>query len=142
VEVDLETGRVRPLDVVVALNIGTVVNPRLAGLQVEGSATFAIGQALFEEARIDEGGHISNRTLSEYQLPAMSDMPARLGVDFHEPSGSHEIHGVGETALPPVRAAIANAVSRAIGRTVLELPMTPEAVLRALEVEPQAGSTS
>lgn len=136
VEVDLDTGHVRVIELSVALDIGTVVNPRLANLQVEGSAMFAIGQALFEEVRYDENGHLANRTLSDYQMPSSRDVPEVLLVDFRDPVGSHEIHGVGETALPPVRAAVVNAVGRAIGRSMTHLPLTPETILRAVLTGP------
>jgi len=50
-----------------------------------------------------------------------------------EPPGVTEVHGIGETALPPIRPAIANAICRALGARIFDLPITPEKVLRALQ---------
>jgi CO/xanthine dehydrogenase Mo-binding subunit len=132
VEVDLETGRVIPLRVHVALYVGVVVNPLLAELQVQGSTIFALGQALFEEAVYDERGQVVNRNLSDNLIPSFRDMPREFGLILHEPHATNEFQGIGETALPPVRSAITNAIARAIGKSVLQLPMTAEAIYRAI----------
>jgi CO/xanthine dehydrogenase Mo-binding subunit len=131
VEVDLETGVVRVVDLHVETYAGTVVNPVLALLQCEGNVAFGIGQALFEEIEVD-GGQIVNPTLADYMIPSIRDLPERWTVGLTEASGEGRIHGLGETGAPPVPAAIGNALYHATGLRVTTLPLTPEKVLAGL----------
>ena len=133
VEVDTDTGRVRVTRLHGELYVGQVINPRLCELQVEGAMLFALGQALFEEQLSDTNGGVTNPNLSDYMLPSFEDVPSQLTVHLLEPDGVTDVHGIGETSLPPVRPAIGNAICRAIGVDLFELPITPEKVLRALE---------
>jgi len=133
VEVDVETGRVEVTRLHAELYVGRVINPRLCELQVEGSALFGLGQSLFEELVFDTDGRITNPNLSDYMIPSFNDVPQELTVHLLEPEGVTEVHGIGETALPPIRPAIGNAICRALGVRIFELPITPEKVLRALQ---------
>ena len=133
VEVDTDTGRVKVTRLHGELYVGKVINPRLCQLQVEGAMLFALGQVLFEELSTDTNGGITNPNLSDYMLPSFEDVPPQLTVHLLEPHGVTDVHGIGETSLPPVRPAIGNAICRAIGARILDLPITPEKVLRALE---------
>jgi len=133
VEVDTETGIVKVKRLHAELYVGRVINPLLCELQVEGSALFGLGQSLFEELVFDTDGRITNPNLSDYMIPSFEDTPPELTVHLLEPEGVTEVHGIGETALPPIRPAIGNAVSRAIGVRLFDLPITPERVLRALQ---------
>ena len=133
VEADAETGRAEVTRLHVGLYVGQAINPRLAELQVEGSALFGLGQALFEELLYDTDGRVVNPNLSEYMIPSFEDVPKQLTVHLLQPHGTTEVHGLGETALPPIRPAIGNAISRAIGVHLRELPLTPEKILRALQ---------
>jgi len=140
VEVDLETGKIKVLDLHVETYAGRVVNPVLAALQAEGNVTFGIGQALFEEIELD-AGQIVNASLADYTIPSLEDMPEQWTVAFGEdPSGDGRIHGLGETGAPAVPAAIGNALHAATGVRVTSLPLTPEKVLLALD-ELERGST-
>lgn len=129
-EVDLGTGKVYLRHLYAIAYAGRVVNPKLARLQMHGSVFFGIGHALYEEL-VFEDGILTNPNLSDYSLVAMGDVPQKLEVELLEDEGSAHIHGLGETVLPPVIAAIGNAVSAAIGARVRCLPMTPERVLAA-----------
>jgi CO/xanthine dehydrogenase Mo-binding subunit len=89
-----------------------------------------LGTALFEA--IDFGdGQVSNANLSDYNVPAAADLPARFSHELIERPGA-EVHGLGETALPPVPAAIGNAL-HSLGLELHELPITPERVLAAVD---------
>jgi CO/xanthine dehydrogenase Mo-binding subunit len=132
VEVDIESGKVKILDLNPSVFAGRVVNPRLCELQLEGSAFFGIGQALFEEMVYDDHGQLLNRNLGDYTIPSFADIPASLKLDLLEAQGANEIHGVGETLLPPVMAAIGNAVYNATGVRVKDLPITAEKILRGI----------
>lgn len=132
VEVDTETGKVEILQFHSSCFAGRVVNPRLCELQIEGSTLFGVGQSLFEEMVYD-GGQLTNPNLSDYMIPSFEDVPARLSVAAIEEGGAGEVHGIGETSVPPVMPCVANAVYNAIGVRITELPLTPEKILRALK---------
>jgi CO/xanthine dehydrogenase Mo-binding subunit len=131
VEVDLETGRVRLLRYEGAVYSGRTVNPVQADLQTEGNVAFGLGQALFEELLYDEG-QLLNATLADYMIASFRDMPPELGVTVLEGGPDAEVHGIGETSLPAVMPAVGNAVFRACGVRITDLPITAEKVLRAL----------
>ena len=111
---------------------GRVVNPRLCELQLEGCAIFGFGQALFEEMVYDERGQLLNQNLGDYNIPSFDDIPWKLSPMGLEHRRSDELHGIGETLLPPVMAAIGNAVYNAVGARIRDLPMSAEKVLREL----------
>ena len=132
VEIDPATGKVYVTNLYVAAYAGRVVNPKLARLQMHGSALFGMSHALYEELVFDNGV-LTNPNLSEYSIVSMGDMPRHLEVELLEEPGEAGIHGLGETGLPPVIAALGNAVASATGARVRQLPMTPERVLQAME---------
>lgn len=132
VEVDMETGKVKVLQVNPCVFAGRVVNPRLCELQLEGSVIFGFGQALFEEMVYDEQGQLINRNLGEYNVPSFDDVSWKLSPFALEHQTKQELHGIGETLLPPVTAAIGNAVYNAVGARIRDLPLTAEKVLRQL----------
>jgi CO/xanthine dehydrogenase Mo-binding subunit len=128
VRVDEETGKVEVVRLHCAVYAGRVVNRPGAELQNEGSMIMGLGTALFEEVVAVEG-QVTNANLSDYPVPSFADLPGRLTHELLEREGA-EVHGLGETALPPVPAAIGNAVN-SLGIPVTELPLTPERVLAA-----------
>jgi len=129
VAVDRETGRLTVEHLHAAVYAGRVVNRPGAELQNEGSMLMGLGTALFEEIEFADG-QVANANLSDYNLPAAGDMP-RLTHELIEREGA-EVHGLGETALPPVPPAIGNALA-SLGVHVTELPITAERVLEALD---------
>jgi CO/xanthine dehydrogenase Mo-binding subunit len=130
VSVDEETGRVTVEHLHAAVYAGRVVNRPGAELQNEGSMIMGLGTALMEGIHFADG-QVANANLSDYSLPAAADLPKRLTHDLLERDGA-EVHGLGETALPPVPAAIGNAL-QSLGLHVTDLPITPEAVLAAVD---------
>jgi CO/xanthine dehydrogenase Mo-binding subunit len=132
VAVDIETGRV----IVERLHVGTytgrTINETNAELQLEGAAIFGLGQALYEELEYDSG-HIMNANLAGYLVPTFQDVPIQLTTTLLEsPDVEAEVHGIGENGMGPIPAAVANAIHRAVGIWIRDLPITPEKVLRAL----------
>jgi CO/xanthine dehydrogenase Mo-binding subunit len=89
-----------------------------------------LGTALFEAIDFAEG-QVANANLSDYNVPSAGDLPTRFTHELIERDGA-EAHGLGETVLPPVPAAIGNAL-HSLGIDVHELPMTPERVLEAID---------
>jgi CO/xanthine dehydrogenase Mo-binding subunit len=131
VEVDLETGHVRVLRYEAAIYSGRTINQVQAELQTEGNLAFGLSQALFEEMLFDNG-QLQNGNLGDYMVSYIEDMPPQLGIHVLEGPDKAEIHGIGETSLPPVMPAIANAVYRATGVRIRDLPVTAEKLLRGL----------
>ena len=140
VEVDVETGRVTVLRYHAATYAGRIINPVPAELQLEGCVAFGLGQALYEELVFDQG-QLLNGSLADYMLAGVRDLPAELTLDILEDPQAHEIHGLGESAMPPVAPAIANAVFAATGSRIAELPITAERVLRALAASSGGAET-
>ncbi len=129
VQVDEETGKFQIGKLHTSIYAGRVVNRPGAELQNEGSMIMGIGTALFEGITFADG-QVTNANLSDYNIPAAGDIPD-ITHDLLEREGA-EIHGLGETALPPVPAAIGNALY-SLGIHVTELPMSAEAVLNAID---------
>jgi CO/xanthine dehydrogenase Mo-binding subunit len=142
VAVDTATGRVTIERLQLALYVGRMINPIQCELQVHGAALFGLGQALFEEMVWDEAGTLTNPNLADYMIPSFRDVPLELEGTILETPGTIDVHGLGETGLPTVAPAVANAVSRAVGVRVRDLPITPEKVLRLLrEADREASGT-
>jgi CO/xanthine dehydrogenase Mo-binding subunit len=137
VEVDTETGKVRVLRVATAVDVGKAIHPKQCDLQNEGSALAGLGSALFEEMRFDDGQPI-NGTFLDYLLPSMQDHPVHFEsvlVETPHPDGPFGAKGMGEAALPPMAAAIGNAVANALnGIRVRDLPIKPDKIVAALRV--------
>jgi CO/xanthine dehydrogenase Mo-binding subunit len=90
-----------------------------------------------------DGGQLQNGNLGDYMISSGPDMPRELSVMVVESPDRHEIHGVGETSLPAVMPAIGNAIFRATGVHVGDLPITPEKILRGLrELDSAAGEVA
>jgi len=129
VEVDRSSGRVIVKRVVCAQDMGLVVNPAGATIQMEGCITMGLGYALMEEQRF-RGGEILDLNFDRYKLPRFSGLPRieTVLIDSDDP----EPHGGGEPAIITMGAVIANAVFDAVGVRLFELPMTPDRVQAAL----------
>jgi CO/xanthine dehydrogenase Mo-binding subunit len=102
---------------------------------------FGLGQALFEELTYDSGQMV-NPNLSDYMIPSILDIPARLtssAIESSDPDA--DVHGVGEMTIPCLAPAIGNALHAATSARIRDLPMTPERVLRALHDRDEEGTT-
>jgi CO/xanthine dehydrogenase Mo-binding subunit len=130
VTVDEETGRLTIEHLHGVAYAGRVVDREGAELQNEGSLTMGLGTTLFEAIEFD-GGQVANANLSDYNVPGIGDLPRRFTHELIEREGA-EAHGLGETVLPPVPAAIGNAL-HSLGIDVHELPISPERVLAAID---------
>jgi CO/xanthine dehydrogenase Mo-binding subunit len=133
VEVDTDTGVARATRLVACYDIGQAINRRSAEGQVEGGAVQGLGHALMEEVVLEEGIN-RNPHLIDYRIPTALDAPAvqALLLESGAGLGPFGAKGIGEPAMTPTPAAVMNAVSRALGRRVTELPITAERVLALL----------
>ena len=143
VEVDPATGHVEIVRYVVAQDVGRAINPSAIEGQVHGGVAQGIGYALYENIHL-EGGHVLERDLESYRLPGPADVPRieTLLLEHPHPDGPFGAKGVGEPPVVPVAAAIANAVSDAIGRPINRLPITPFDVLAAIGGDDERVSAS
>jgi len=133
VEIDAETGRTRVSQLVACFDAGRVINRACAEGQLEGGAVQGLGYALMEEIAL-ENGVSKNPHLADYKIPTTLDVPA-IGTVLLESGdglGPFGAKGLGEPAMTPSIAAVANAVSSAVGARVTELPITAERVLATL----------
>jgi CO/xanthine dehydrogenase Mo-binding subunit len=132
VEVDDETGVLTLTRVHAASYAGRVVERAAAELQQQGSIIMAVGTTLFEELGFEDG-QVVGPNLSDYNIPSALDTAA-VSQSILEVDGA-EVHGLGETALPPVPPAIGNALA-SLGYRPVTLPLTPERVLDCAEGTP------
>jgi putative selenate reductase molybdopterin-binding subunit len=136
VEVDTETGKVKVLRSVQAIDLGKAINPRICLGQATGGSAMGIGYALMEELLFDERGKILNPAFRSYRIPTAADMcPMEVFlVESEDPHGPFGAKGVGEITTNCMAPAIANAIASATGARLTQLPMTPERVWKALQV--------
>lgn len=133
VEVDPETGQIKLKKLTNAHHTGTVLNPLMHQGQIEGGAVMGIGYALMEHLIVD-GGKVVTANFGDYKIPTIHDLPELKTVVKESPTGPGPYHSmaIGETAIIPVAAAIANALEDAVGVRIKSLPLTAEFVYDAL----------
>ena len=139
VEVDPETGKVDIVRCTAFMDVGTAVHPSYVEGQIQGGTVQGIGWALNEEYCYNNDGVMLNSSFLDYRMPTSLDVPMIETVMVEVPNPRHPfgLRGVGEAPIIPPLPAIANAVSNAIGVRVNTLPITPAAVLEALESKRQ-----
>ncbi len=134
VEVDPETGKVQILRATVAQDAGKAIHPSYVEGQMQGGTAQGIGWALNEEYVYDEKGNLRNAGFLDYRMPTCLDLPLieTVIVEVPGPDNPLGIRGVGEVSIVPPPAAVANAVYRAVGVRINELPMSPPQIVKAL----------
>ena len=140
VRVDRETGQVELLRYKLVQDAGRAINPALVEGQMRGGVVQALGWALFEELRFDDGGQLLTGSFLDYTVPRASHVPPieTVIVEVPAPDGPYGARGVGEAPVCGGAAAVANAIARASGARLERLPMTPPRVLAAIV----AGTTA
>lgn len=136
VEVDLETGKVEVLQLVVVSDVGQVMHASGAESQQLGGQCFGIGEGLLEEIAYDKKtGTPLNFNYIDYKMPTMLDFPPINPVlmEVWKGAGKFGAFGLGETTFAGTAAAIANAIYNAAGVRVCDVPMKPEKILRAVD---------
>lgn len=135
VEVDPETGQVTILRYTAFQDVGRALNPPAVEGQIQGSVSQGAGWALTEHFDYAPDGRLRNASLLDYRMPTALDLPM-IDVVLLEtpvPNVPYGVRGVAEMPIVPVAATIANAVRRAIGVRMTQMPMTPERILKALK---------
>jgi xanthine dehydrogenase molybdenum-binding subunit len=136
VEVDVETGVITVVKLVIAHDIGRAINPQTVEGCLEGGAAQGLGYALTEDLVIDpQTGKVVSDSFATYKMLSALDMPEVevILVEEPDPTGPFGAKGVGETGITNVAPSIANALYDAVGVRVHSLPLTPEKVLGAME---------
>lgn len=135
VEVDPETGAVKILRYVAAQDVGRAIHRSYVEGQIEGGVVQGIGWALNETYVYNDKGQMENSGFLDYRVPVASDLPMIEAVLVEVPNPNHPfgVKGVGEVNIVPVMAAVANAIRGATGVRMTALPMSPPAVLAALD---------
>jgi CO/xanthine dehydrogenase Mo-binding subunit len=133
VSVDRETGAVRAVAAVVAVDVGQVINPVGLRGQLEGGFVYGLGMALTEDLAVEDG-RVRATNLGDYKLPTIADVPPLRIVHLSDEHGvgPYGARSAGELVNPGVPAAVANAVQDASGARVHTLPITAERVWTAL----------
>jgi nicotinate dehydrogenase medium molybdopterin subunit len=136
VEVDPETGVVKLIRVASAHDVGQAINPMALTSQIQGGIMMGLGYALWEGLFFEEG-KVTNGSFADYKIPTARDIPNAVPIVVEknyaaEPYGAK---GVGEMAVFGIAPAMANAVARAVGVRVKELPMSAEKLLAQIKAE-------
>jgi len=141
VEVDKETGEIKILKLWDAHDVGKAINPSSVESQVEGSIVMGIGYSLYEDLKF-VNGRVKNSNFTSYKVPRSMGIPPieTIMIETNDPQGPFGAKGVGEAALLPTAAAIANAVYDAVGIRLKELPFTPDKVIKALKEKEQQNN--
>jgi CO/xanthine dehydrogenase Mo-binding subunit len=134
VEVDPDTGKVQILRATIAQDAGRAIHPSYVEGQMQGGFAQGIGWALNEEYVYDGRGILRNAGLLDYRMPTCLDLPLIEAIVVEVPNPSHPlgVRGVGEVSIVPPMAAVANAIYRAVGVRMTQLPMSPPRLLKAL----------
>ena len=135
VEVDTETGAVIVRRLTTAHNTGSILNPLTHQGQIDGGIVMGVGYGTMEELVVDDAGRVMTANLGDYKIPNIKDIPTLQTaiVQSQTGSGPYGSMSIGETAIIPTAAAIANAVADAVGVRIMSLPITAEKVFHALK---------
>ena len=135
VEVDPETGKVQILRYTTFIDAGLAVHPSYVEGQMQGGTVQGIGWALNEEYFFTADGTLANSSFLDYRMPTTLDVPMIETVILEVPNPRHPfgLRGVGEAPIIPPLAALANAIYQAVGVRMDRLPMSPGAILEALQ---------
>jgi CO/xanthine dehydrogenase Mo-binding subunit len=134
VEVDPDTGKVEILRYTASQDVGTAIHPSYVEGQMQGGSVQGIGWALNEEYFYDSEGVMRNASFLDYRIPTCYDVPMidTIIVEVPNPDHPYGVRGAGEVPIVPPPAAIANAISQAVGIRMSELPMSPPRLLHEI----------
>jgi xanthine dehydrogenase molybdenum-binding subunit len=140
VEVDPETGQVTILRYTAFQDVGRALNPVAVEGQIEGSVSQGLGWALTEGFDYAADGRLRNASLLDYRMPTALDLPQIdcVLIETPVPNVPYGVRGVAEMPIVPVAAVVGNAIRRAIGVRMTQMPMTPERIVGALNATRRA----
>jgi putative selenate reductase molybdopterin-binding subunit len=135
VEVDIETGSVKVLKYVAAIDCGTPINPKLVIGQTEGSIINGLSYALYEQFIFDNKGKMLNPSFGNYKVITAIDLPEMetIIIPTYEPSGPFGAKSIAEVNINGPLPCLSNAIYDAIGVRLLEAPFTPDRIIKAIK---------
>jgi CO/xanthine dehydrogenase Mo-binding subunit len=142
--VDPETGQIQIKRLISLADVGKAIHPDGCIGQEEGAAMMGIGHTLFEQMVYDSNGQLLNPNLIDYRVPAFSDVPEEFHtvlLENQDGPGPYGVRGMGEGGVLSVAPSVTNALARATGVRIKDLPLTPERVWRALRQQREQPST-
>ncbi|HEY2793256.1 MAG TPA: molybdopterin cofactor-binding domain-containing protein [Micromonosporaceae bacterium] len=130
VDVDIELGLVQVVELAIAQDVGTAINPRAIRGQLQGGTLQGMGLAVMEELVVSDG-RVLNPSFSDYLIPTMADAPPIIVeiMEFADPHAPYGVRGIGELPAISSTAAVAAAVNAATGRRVTRVPIRPDDLL-------------
>jgi CO/xanthine dehydrogenase Mo-binding subunit len=131
----MDLGIVRVIRYTAIQDVGRAIHPSYVEGQLQGGVVQGIGWALNEEYIYNDKGLMENAGFLDYRIPVASDLPMiePVLVEVPNPNHAYGAKGVAEVNICPPMAAIANAIERATGKRLTELPMSPPKVLAAID---------
>jgi xanthine dehydrogenase D subunit len=132
VDVDVDLGLVKVVELLTAQDVGTAINPLAVEGQIEGGTAQGLGLALMEEVQIT-GGRVRNPSFTDYLIPTSLDMPpVKIKLfEFYQPEAPYGLNGVGEPPTLSSTPAVANAVRAATRLDLPRVPIKPEHIALA-----------
>ncbi len=133
--VDRDTGIVHIDRYTAVQDVGTAIHPSYVEGQMQGGAVQGIGWALNEEYIYNAKGKLDNAGFLDYRMPVASDLPMieTVVVEVPNPHHPYGVRGVGEVPIVPPLATVGNAVARATGVRMTDLPLSPPRLSAALD---------
>jgi len=134
-EIDKQTGKMKILKAVLAVDAGKAINPDLVNGQITGGLVQGFATVLYEDMRFDEKGKLLNPNFTDYKIPTALDIPDEIIpiiIEVPQPDGPFGARGIGEHTMIPAAPMIANAVEDALNIRIKSMPITAEKV--ALEM--------
>ena len=134
VAIDRETGEVKLKKFISVADVGKAIHPEHCVAQEEGAAMQGIGHTFFEQL-IYDNGQLVNPNLVDYRIPTFNDVPEEFHTELVENGdgpGPFGVRGMAEGGILSVAPSVCNAIHRATGVRIKDLPLTPERVWRAL----------
>lgn len=130
VDVDVELGLVRVVEIATAQDVGRAINPQAVEGQLEGGTAQGLGLALMEEVQV-EGGIVRNASFTDYLIPTILDMPpVRMEImELGDPDAPYGLKGAGEPPTISSTPAIVAAIREATGRPLTRVPVRPQDIV-------------
>ncbi|MER7083533.1 molybdopterin cofactor-binding domain-containing protein, partial [Saccharopolyspora kobensis] len=133
VDVDVDLGLVKVVELATAQDVGKAMNPLSVAGQIEGGSAQGLGLALMEEILLDEHGRIRNPSFTDYLIPTILDVPSMpiSLFEFPHPDSPYGLNGVGEPPTLSSTPAIVNALRAATGLELARVPVRPQDIALA-----------
>lgn len=131
-EIDKNSGKIRILKAVEAIDAGRAINPDLVNSQIVGGLVQGLATVLYEDMRYDDQGKLLNPNFTDYKIPTALDIPEEIIpiiVEVPQPDGPFGARGIAEHTMIPAACMVANAVENALDIRIKSMPITAEKII-------------